>query len=128
MMKIMLVDDNEIDLFLHSKMVQATVPDAEIIKFSNPAEALKFLDTNALAPKLILLDIQMPDIDGFAFLSAYDVIQSRTLSDSIIYMVSSSLDFGDINRAKANPLVFDFIKKPLMIPVLKAAMQRDGLL
>lgn len=115
---ILLVDDNEIDLFLHEKLIRLSGISQEIDRFTTAREALTAL-RKGCRPDIILLDIQMPEMDGFGFLNEYENIKGLNKDAIRIYMVSSSLDFGDISKAKASPLVIDFIRKPLNIKDLR---------
>jgi len=116
---IILVDDNEIDLFLHEKLIRLSGISDHIDRFISARDALDFIRQKGPLPDIILLDIQMPDLDGFDFLAHYDQIEHIDRENTSIFMVSSSLDFGDISKAKANPLVKSFIKKPLNVKELK---------
>ncbi|MBI1221951.1 MAG: response regulator [Bacteroidetes bacterium] len=119
-LQIMLVDDNEIDLFLHEKLIRLSGISDSVISFTTAREALSYLEKNNTQPDIILLDIQMPEMDGFDFLKAYEQITNLNFDITQIFMVSSSLDFSDISKAKANPLVTEFIKKPLNVKELKS--------
>lgn len=119
MFHILLVDDNEIDLFLHEKLIRLSGIGERVDAFTTAREALAYLEKNEKQPDIILLDIQMPEMDGFDFLKAYEAIEGLNHDLTRIYMVSSSLDFSDISKAKANPLVSEFIKKPLNVRELK---------
>jgi len=116
---IILVDDNEIDLFLHEKLIRISGISDNIDRFTTAREALDFIRKKGPLPDIILLDIQMPELDGFDFLREYEHIEHIDRENTTIFMVSSSLDFGDISKAKANPLVKSFIKKPLNVKELK---------
>lgn len=118
-MHFLLVDDNEIDLFLHEKLLRLSGITDDITCFTMARDALNYLETKKVSPDVILLDIQMPEMDGFDFLEHYEGIEGIDREKIRIFMVSSSLDFGDISKAKANPLVQEFIKKPLNIKELK---------
>ena len=116
---IMLVDDNEIDLFLHENLLRLSGISDSIDRFTSARDALDFIRNKGTLPDIILLDIQMPELDGFDFLELYEHIEHIDREKTSIYMISSSLDFGDISKAKANPLVKSFIKKPLNVKDLK---------
>lgn len=121
---IILVDDNEIDLFLHEKLIRLSGISDNIDRFTTAREALDFINKKGPLPDVILLDIQMPELDGFDFLNEYDRIAHIDRENTTVFMVSSSLDFGDISKAKANPLVKSFIKKPLNVKELKEELAK----
>ena len=111
--KVMLIDDNEIDLKINAKLITLAKLFDDIIVCQSGEEALAYLNANLLEqqglPDLILLDIQMPEMDGFEFLEHY-----RSFPDKCpVAMLSSTLDFGDIQRAEANPYVIKLLRKPL---------------
>ena len=55
----------------------------------------------------------MPEMDGFEFLMHYKKLNKSITDNCTIAMLSSTLDFGDIKRAEANPHVIKLLKKPL---------------
>jgi response regulator RpfG family c-di-GMP phosphodiesterase len=61
----------------------------------------------------LFLDINMPSISGWEFLEAYEQFDTSIKEQYDIYIFSSSVDPKDINRARENPHVLDFIEKPL---------------
>lgn len=111
----MLVDDSDVDLFLHKTFLKKCTWCNSIISYSSALNALNYLTETSAEnwPDLILLDIQMPIMNGFDFLSQYCFLEEEKLKKTKIIMVSSSLDFGDIARAKANYYVVDLLAKPL---------------
>lgn len=122
---IVLVDDNATDLFLHERFILFENIASTITTFNLAEKALNYLLTNN-SPDVILLDIQMPLMNGFDFLTAYETLSVSKKSPVI--MVSSSLDFGDVNRAKANPMVLDLLEKPLNMPSFITILKNNNLL
>lgn len=77
-------------------------------------EALKNLvETNQEFPSLILLDINMPAMDGWAFLEQYRAFPEAARSKTTIYLFSSSDHPNDLAKKEMYPEVLDFLAKPL---------------
>ena len=126
-MRVMLVDDNIIDLKINSKIIGISKLFDEIIVCQSGDEAITYFTTHHQEtdnlPELILLDIQMPEMDGFEFLDNYKKLPEELKSKTVIAMLSSTLDFGDIQKAEANPYVIKLLKKPLYINQLEAIIK-----
>jgi len=133
-LRFILIDDNEIDLFFHDKLLRYQGLSKTIIPFNGAQAALEFLASELELPEvaetMILLDIQMPEMDGFDFLRHFERFPARVRNKCHVLMVSSSLDFGDISRANANALVVRLLKKPLNVKDLREIISTlfpDGL-
>jgi CheY-like chemotaxis protein len=85
--------------------------------FSNGQEAIEALKkdtTGDHVPDLILLDVNMPIMNGWQFLDEYSRLRELLPKSSVIYMISSSNDVVDINKAKGyNTIVKDYFLKPI---------------
>ena len=66
-------------------------------------------------PDYILLDINMPIMNGWEFLDEFKRLNIDPLGKCKIYIISSSVFSNDINKARSYPLVKDFISKPLNV-------------
>jgi two-component system, chemotaxis family, chemotaxis protein CheY len=112
-----LVDDDKIFQFTASKTLRALDLTDKILQFENGEEALKFLVENARnkdeLPDYIFLDINMPFVDGWMFLQDYSGLKENLTKEISIFMVSSSIDPRDINRARSNPEVLEYVIKPV---------------
>ncbi len=91
---------------------------AEIITIYDKArgavESLTHHKTNVEhLPDVILLDIYMPDMDGWAFLQEFQVIKDQLAKPVNIYIISSSSHLKDINRANSLAEVKAYIQKPV---------------
>ena len=133
-LRFILIDDNEIDLFFHDKLLRYQGLSKTIIPFNGAQAALEFLASELELPEvaetMILLDIQMPEMDGFDFLRHFERFPARVRNKCHVLMVSSSLDFGDFSRANANALVVRLLKKPLNVKDLREIISTlfpDGL-
>ncbi|MEH6762862.1 MAG: response regulator [Aequorivita antarctica] len=110
-----IIDDDPIFVFGTRKILQLANFGENIIVFNNGAEALNNLKTMILKgeklPDVILLDINMPIMDGWQFLESFSTIPTQ--SKIHIYIISSSLNQEDIRRAKSHKSVDDYIVKPV---------------
>lgn len=114
---VMMIDDSEIDMFVNKKFLRASGITDNMLTFASAREALDYLNENAATPvklpKFILLDIQMPGINGFQFLEMLQGIPEEVRASLKVVMLSSTLDPGDIERARSNQFVLDIMKKPI---------------
>jgi len=126
--KVMLIDDNEVDLKINSKIINISKLFDEIIICHSGDEALTYLnkhiDDEQNLPDFILLDIQMPEMDGFEFLEIFKKFPDRLKEKCLITILSSTLDFGDIKKAEANPYVIKLLKKPLFPKELEEVLNK----
>lgn len=120
---IALIDDDEIFQFTTSRIIKLTNLPFNITQFFNGEQAIAYLSKNAAytdkLPDIILLDINMPVIDGWMFLDEFKTLANNLKKNITIYMVSSSIAPEDIRRAKSNPLVSDYLVKPISLETLK---------
>ena len=114
---IMLIDDNSIDLYITSQTIKRNYIGKNVLQYSNAEEALKFLlehwNHSSLLPRIILVDIYMPGMSGFEFMSAYDQLPSVLKSFCKVFIVSSSIDSDDLDKANKDKNVTAFREKPV---------------
>ncbi len=115
-----IIDDDRVYVNLVSKVIELRKLSKEIMIFKNGKEAIDFFRQHAdqeidgqQVPKIILLDLNMPIMDGWEFLEEYTEIKTRIATDIELFVVSSSINPRDINRAKAIEEVSDYIVKPI---------------
>lgn len=112
----MLVDDNSDDNFFHERAIKQTNLETSVITKNTAQEGLRYLklqkDKTCLHPDLILLDINMPGMNGWEFLEEYNQLDKAIQSKAVIIMLTTSENAEDIERA-GNCFVSDFITKPL---------------
>lgn len=114
---ILLVDDDEATNFLHSFYIKEWDFAENIYTAMNGQEALDFLKTNeefrANKPSLILLDINMPIMNGFEFMEAYTDLEESMKASIVVVMLTSSLHHSDQKKASNLDDLKSFINKPL---------------
>ena len=62
---------------------------------------------------VIILDIRMPEVDGFGFVNMFQDLPVKVKDRSEIIMLSSSRDPNDVKRARESNHVLDILEKPL---------------
>lgn len=121
---ILLVDDDEINNFISIKLIKKAVDNTQITACLNGRFAIDELSEiqrqdPAKLPDYILLDINMPIMNGWEFLDEYKRLNIDPQGKSKIYIISSSVFSNDINKARSYPLVKDFVSKPLNVDKIK---------
>ena len=115
--QVVLIDDSKLANMVTSKMLDMHQIAEHVSAFTEASEALGYLHSyypNGKPEKrLVLLDIHMPGMDGFAFLDEFGKLNPGQQQAWSIYMLSSSISPVDIERAEAHPLVEGYVMKPL---------------
>ncbi|MRX40889.1 response regulator [Flavobacterium sp. LC2016-23] len=118
----LLIEDNLIDQLVIKQLLKKMldVTETEVNITNNGVEALQWLSTHQdLKQLIILLDIQMPVMNGFDFLNAYDKLNDELKKVIQIYVLSSTLDQDEIKKINENNYVRGFLNKPLPIEEFK---------
>ncbi len=123
---VMIVDDDENWIFVSKLLLKRVGLQNGIITAKNGLEAFTKLQDLASAgdkklPDLILLDIRMPVMDGFGFLEKTTKTDPIDLSQTKVYICSSSLNPGDKEKAALYPIA-GFLTKPLTKEVLQGIL------
>lgn len=125
--KVLCVDDDTISLTISQLLLKRTGFASEVDTVIDGSEALTYFenlfandpDPVGNAPELILLDINMPVMNGWEFLQEYNPRYAAKLLNTHIIILSSTIDPEDFALAKQYPVVMQFISKPLSIENLE---------
>lgn len=122
---VFIIDDQPLDRLVAARVIRRSSPEAKVFEFGNGQEALDFIQGPPgmqeqcgpfPPPTLLLVDINMPIVDGFEFLEGLAALTATgEVEDSwfAIAMVTSSCNPRDRNRADAIACVGDYVVKPL---------------
>ena len=111
----LLIDDSDIDLFIQRRFLEVYHFSTELQLFKSAEEALSWLrdiDVTAV-PDIIFLDLNMPEVDGFAFLRAFNDLSAPVQAKAKIVVLTSSNSSKDREQAFSFKNVIQFITKPL---------------
>lgn len=112
-----IIDDDDTYQFIIQKVVEETQLVDQIKLFSNGKVALTFLESaineNKILPDVILLDISMPVMDGWEFLENFILLNPKVGKKITIYLVSSSVNPRDVEKARNIAEVTDYVVKPI---------------
>ncbi len=126
MSKAFIIDDDPIHQRIAQIMITKHQLFGEFTSFLQAGDALKFLEENhnvtEALPDVILLDLNMPVVDGWKFLDEFEKFRDTLIKKIRIFIVSSSVDEKDISRSKSYTSVEGFISKPLSAEVIKKAL------
>lgn len=117
------IDDDQIYLFGVSRLIEIHRLCDALLIYKNGQEALEAFKTMLLhheaLPDVIMLDLNMPVMDGWEFLEEFVKIKPRAEKQITIYIVSSSINPKEIERARNITDVSDYVVKPVTADKLK---------
>ena len=115
--RVLLIDDYEADNFMHEMLFEEMGCADEIVVKLNGREALDYLTTPQQGqlprPDLICLDINMPVMNGWEFLAAYEALDEDMRGGVVLMMLTTSLNPDDKSLADSSEAISDFVSKPL---------------
>lgn len=119
----MVIDDSQVDLYVSRRMMAKTQFANEVMTIDSAKEALGMLEGSEVGekdpPNLILLDINMPGMNGFEFLNAFKNLSEKVRRSWAIVMLSSSNSTEDRENAAQNPYVKHYLSKPISKELLE---------
>ena len=108
---IMLIDDDSVNNFVNKRLLLRYDKSLNIQAYESGQEALKELILpDASHPDLILLDLNMPEMNGWHFLQEY---MKYKFDKTRVFLLTSSIDFRDKEKSQTFPVIEGFISKPL---------------
>jgi CheY-like chemotaxis protein len=116
---IFLVDDDPIQNMLTSQLIERYNKDAKYKVYNNGKEVIEGIESG-IEPRIILLDINMPIMDGWEFLNIYKVYQNQ----ASVFMLTSSTNELDLAKAEEYECVVGYYPKPVNANTIKEIMSQ----
>ncbi len=131
MRRILLIDDNETDLYIGKRLFKHYDEQLIIETSLNGREAIEYLHrcrSNEIPhPDIIICDINMPIMDAYGFMKEYEVTFQEYINTCCILICSSTLDKSEMALFKNHPLVRDFLNKPIQPErIMKFVRNKNG--
>ncbi|MGA8853768.1 MAG: response regulator [Christiangramia sp.] len=128
-----IIDDDKIYVNLVKKIIEIKKLSENLLIYKNGKEALDYFkeimenatDENKL-PDIIFLDLNMPVMDGWEFLNEFIKIKNNLNKKITLYVVSSSIDPRDLERARSINLVTDYLIKPIELKKFEKIFERSA--
>ncbi|GAA0754417.1 response regulator [Psychroflexus lacisalsi] len=118
-LEVLNVDDDKMVLFIHEKMMIHSEFSSSPKSFEDGYNTLTYISEHKSDDKkfVIFLDVNMPNLDGWDFM---DELEKRELDGyCYIFVVTSSIDTSDKEKAATYDAAIGFVEKPLSIESLK---------
>lgn len=126
-LNVLIVDDNDIDVVVNTKLLRLANFTDHISAFHDGESVIRYMKDNMDELKhqtnVLLLDIQMPGNDGFKVLQQFQALPDDFTKSCKVFMLSSSIDRNDIERAEEIPDIIKVLEKPLDVYLLRRLIQ-----
>jgi CheY-like chemotaxis protein len=124
---IIIIDDDPISSKIAALSIKKGIPEEQCIIFNNPEVALKDIEELKIAQPhlnpLLLIDINMPEMTGWEFIEALNILIPESENRYLGMILSSSVDPADIDKAKSYQRIIQFLTKPFTLETTQQLRQ-----
>lgn len=122
--RFIVIDDDPLNNTICRLTIKKALGSVEVITFTDPQQGLQYIDENYSRPPgedgetVLFLDINMPIMNGWEFLEKYECLNNVAKSAIKVYILSSSVDDRDIEKAHSNKNIVKYLAKPITKEVI----------
>ena len=124
---IIIIDDDPISSKIAALSIKKGIPHKQCVIFNNPEVALKDIHELQVAQPhlnpLLLIDINMPEMNGWEFIEALNLLIPESENRYLGMILSSSVDPADIDKAKSYQRIVHFLTKPFTLETTQILKQ-----
>jgi CheY-like chemotaxis protein len=127
--RFIVVDDDAVNNLLCSLSIEEVAVNAETQLFEVAEKAFEYITneySGTVNPTILFLDINMPTWSGWNFLDNFEKLDDKIKKQFVIYMLSSSVDPCDKQRATENKNVVGYIEKPLSEESVRIILEKHS--
>ena len=125
--KVCIIDDDPIFIYGTKRLMAEIDFYDEVVIFQDGQDAIDGLnaitENGETFPSVILLDLNMPIMNGWEFLESFTKIPNDNSEKVVVYIVSSSVDPRDLERIKNYKVVNNYILKPISKEDLRTVLE-----
>jgi CheY-like chemotaxis protein len=128
-MHVLLIDDSEIDNAVNKKLLKLARISDNIDVYTSARESLnniKEFGVTWTSPRLVLLDLSMPEIDGMQWLKLFRELPEQVQNKCYVYVLSASIDRKQLNLAENDTSVIALLEKPLDVYLLQQLIKQEA--
>jgi len=115
-MIIHLIDDDDIINTLHEMVLVDLNPQVQVFCFKSGKQYVDYIESRQFKkPDVAFLDIRMPEMDGIEVIEYLEAQNPNPLENSILFVLSSTLNEKDHKKVLEHKIVKDFLTKPLSV-------------
>lgn len=130
-LRFIVIDDNKLDCFIADKIIRYNGMYEHVTLFTEATAAIAFIATGSISETIsktiIILDIQMPIMNGFAFMEAFEKLPEGVKLQYIVFMISSSVNESDRDRVADYPSIHLLMNKPFNKEMLSEMIRQAHL-
>ena len=117
--RFIVIDDDPLNNTICRLTIKKALGEVDVVTFTDPKEGLDYIgneyakDNGFVVTAVLFLDINMPIMNGWEFLEKYENLEHTVKNRIKVYILSSSVDERDIEKANSNKNIVNYLPKPI---------------